>query len=379
MELQDHYPNEVERAELLREGKIRNGQRGKLASGCTSPCQISLLALILATLLVVCAILISQDKDGSWNKKNKTSDKSIRCWQPSLDLRHNMQVPNATRNLSISSMQGLAFRPEDSRLYEVHTNGMRVYSLMDGSLEMISNRSYNLKTDFPKIPSTPPFPVAHIGGIAWDKENNVIWLSTLNNMSQSVPGAGALMAVDAESLESKNTIDPILEWEGSPYDWVAIDNDICIGYFGAFLNVRDIKRFNTKNTSETMDDLHLILPEEYNSTGLMYIQSCTIGPDGELMLIGDDLQTTLYSINVKTGTLLFTQALLIGGDVDGLAYVSVFDVLLVGLNRKAHEKIKQESILRLQPYFGELAEQKYCDLSSWKAEELQDMADQKRV
>lgn len=370
MELQDRLPNEIERAELLREGKIQS-QRDQPDSRCTSLCRLSLLAVILATLLVLCAILISRDKGGSLIKKNKTSEEAVRCWQPSLDLRHEMQLPAAIRNQSISLMQGLAFQPENKLLYEGHTQGMRVYSIDQNGLKMIKNHSYNLKTDFPKIPAKPPLSVTHVGGLAWDRVNSVVWLSTRNNYSKSNTHVGALMAVDAESLEPKKS-DPSGPYDDNSYDWVAIDNDNCIGYAGAFSKIKLIKRFDTNKILEAMSDLPLNLPEQYSSTGLMYIQSGTIGPDGELMLIGDDYRTTLYSINVETGNLISTQALFIGNEVDGLAYISFLDVLLVGLNRKAHDNAKQESILRLQPYFGVKTERKFCALASWKPDELKE-------
>ena len=315
------------------------------------------------------------------------------CWKPVRDLKRGPSTgyfPVVEANSTLGGLQGLAHsqekHPVDSGegdifyLYEAQTRGMRIYQIQgvenddDNEIYLDLRRtvSYSMDKDFPFIAGE--FPLVHIGGIAHTASggnkhnNNTILLATHGELdSITIRGPGALVRVDPNTLDVFETMPMLLERSDDAYDWVAVDPSNGIGYAAEFFNITTIQRFNS-STFQKLDPMNLILPNKdtFPSTanGIQFIQSGTFGPDGHLLLLGDDYQTTLYKIDTVTGRLVSSQALLIGNEVDGLEYIPALDALLVGIHRKGHSGLKSESI-----YILRRDESDSCDCTVWENED----------
>ena len=275
-----------------------------------------------------------------------------------LNLKYAYDVNNSVTN----GLQGLAIDPiTQNVLYEVHTMSLRVLELgsngsnNDNGDDEVDNTIIVKSVKQTKIFTSDDFPtlynnetVRHIGGVDLansSKYRKELWMAV---HSDGINGMGALVAVDTHSLMPK--LSRYVLWE-SNLDWVAYDssNDDGILYFGEFFNVNQIHRVKL----DTLDVLSDLIIDTSNVTflraggdggGMDYIQSGTFDPNtGNLILLGDDYQSTIYEIDVDTGRIVNYQPLLLGSETDGITFWQD-NHLLVGVNRfHSHEQVMGDS------------------------------------
>lgn len=303
-----------------------------------------------------------------------------RCWMQTVDLRNDSvwtieasassgrwlsHVVSAVKDNGLASTQGLAYRKEGTAdgsftIFESHTKGVRSYRINPKARKLTELRTvrYDYTADnFPQIvtPTNHTDYIAHIGGIAYSSDKDLIWMATHNDLkphdqpvaNQPYKEVGALLAIDPATLQPSGHM--LFERDDHAFDWVIINNDRHIGYASQFFNITIVKRFDTR-TLEPMEDLVLQLPPlptfQY---GVQYIQSGTLAPDGSLYLISDDYHQTLLRFDPDSGKLLSSQRLLAGEECDGMVYIPMMDVLMVGFNHKGHDKVKYESTYIFEP------------------------------
>ena len=281
-------------------------------------------------------------------------------WVPTVDIL-NASSPSRTAADDVSrlkylddvsdyGLQGLALSSDDGILYEFHTMAVRVLQLDESGSKVVDvqkRRIYNGTVDFPRL--LDGLEVAHIGGIdlSHSMEHGIeIWIAT---HSDGVDGRGALFAVDPTTLDVKAT-----RLVNVPYnlDWVAYRDGVL--YYGVFFNVRLVHRVEL-STLHPLPDLVLSLPEHLSEGGINYVQSASFDLDGHLILLGDDYQCTIYCIDIESGSLLGTQALLLGSETDGVTFDRRRRTMLVGFNRQhSHEQVMQMepmiSVIRMELY-----------------------------
>lgn len=269
-------------------------------------------------------------------RSKNSSSKTVDCWRAMVDIRYASNV-TSLRDDDIGPMQGLTYG--DDVLYESHATGIRNYTLDATELTELKTSPFDLEV----LPLIIDQPVSHIGGIAYAKNHSILWFAT-HDAEDTV---GAIMGLETSTF---NFTHVLLASNDLTYDWVAIDNDRNVGYTAESDYITSIQRFDPQGFEHR--PLELVLPEGPLSAGINYIQSGTI--NGDLWLIADDLQNTMYRIDVDTGALLSTQAALVGNEIAGLAWVAPLQAFLVGINRAhTHERdetgtIKEmESILML--------------------------------
>jgi hypothetical protein len=244
-------------------------------------------------------------------------------------------------NATLKSTQGLAYDAETSTLWEFKMRGVRVFSVSFASerlqLRLTHTKPFNFSTDLPFVKGRE---LAHIGGVDFvvTSRGRELWLAA----HTARPYEGALVALDADTLTYNGIV---IYGDYKSLDWIAFHPQTKLGYFGHFVTVDVVKRFNVE-TLQMLDDLDVQLrtPAQFPP---QYIQSAGFDRDSILNLVGDDYQIRLYRFNVDTGELLSVQSLLAGNEVDGLTFINKYGKMLIGYNRlHSHEKTWLCSIIQ---------------------------------
>mmetsp|Transcript_6593 Transcript_6593/g.14460 ORF Transcript_6593/g.14460 Transcript_6593/m.14460 type:complete len:400 (+) Transcript_6593:115-1314(+) len=279
-------------------------------------------------------------------RTSRTSSLTSARWVPTVDIL-NASTSGVTDlkyldDIDDNGLQGLAISSDGRILYEFHTMAVRVMQLDDATgstvIGVTKRRVYDGSVDFPPLIDDDggSLEVRHVGGIDLaqsDEHGTEIWIAT---HSDGIDGRGALFAVDPDTLDVKTSRSVQVPYN---LDWVAYRDGVL--YYGVFFNVKLIHRV-LLSTLQPLPDLELSLPEHLREGGINYVQSAAFDLDGRLVLLGDDYQCTVYYIDVGSGAVLGTQALLLGSEVDGITFDRTRRTMLVGFNRQhSHEQVMQ--------------------------------------
>ena len=246
-----------------------------------------------------------------------TSDKS-----DTTTLKYATDIQNSAKN----GLQGLAYDKDTNMLYQVHTMSIRLLQFSEANddddddnnmikIDSVSKTRMYTPDDFPSLEQN--LTVTHIGGIdlSYSKiHGQELWMAI---HSDGIHGVGGIVAVDTSTLLPKHDRKMLTSVN---IDWVVHNNGIL--YYGGFFNVHSIRRVQL-DTLEQSPDLVLDCanyPHMDLSGGLNYIQSGAFDDDGNLVLLGDDYQSTIYYVDVESGHILSHQGLLVGGETDGITF-----------------------------------------------------------
>jgi len=234
----------------------------------------------------------------------------------------------------LQPLQGISVDIQNNMLYSFYTNGARVFEI-DIETGKLSNPvkeiQYDFSRDFPKLINLS---VTHIGGIDFvsNKGLDEIWLAC---HGEGLAGEGAVIAVDPYTLKPKK--DRVALRMGRNLDWVACRDGVI--YAGEFFNVTSIYRADLA-TLNRLPDLEITFQRDdpLKNAGFQYIQSSSFDLDGQLVMLSDDYVTTIHYVDIKSGRATSEQHLLVGSEVDGLAFAGPH--MFVGINRQhSHEQV----------------------------------------
>ena len=316
---------------------------------------------------IVAAVVISLgtgfwigSETSSFNDTSPSAEKTISCFRPVVDILHlgkkNVHPPQPwSMDEHGNELQGLTVLPQEPTiLYQGRTHSIQKLRMdlhPHTVLEVLQERHYNQSIEFPLVTLSNgvSLPIAHFGGIAiieTPERGKEVLFAAHTELDNHFYGGGLIVAVDAETLEFRNTT--VAHNPYAAHDWVAVDHTTGIGYTGTFFNVTKAMRFRL----DTLEDLE---PLEFRGTGLPiategginYVQSATIYQSA-LLLGTNDFQGSLYYVDTSTGRIKGRQSLLLGNEMDGLVAIDE-DKLLVGYNRwNSHEHIDLQSIVLLR-------------------------------
>ncbi len=275
-------------------------------------------------------------RKGSKMNKNleRTSGGDTR-WVPFTDVFNGSPVQPLSRFDDVGGypLQGLAL---SSRvLFVSYTLALR--SLLFSSTTLVPDMILKTKVFEPSVLLEQlQVPITHFGGIDFsDSSSNgkELWIASHGSSNDT----GALFAVDCATLAPKPR--RLIKTDFN-LDWVAQRDGTL--YYGAFFEIRKIFRADLLTLKPYEP---LVLSLDFFSPP-NYIQSASFDAQGNLLLLSDDYQTTLYNISLAEplATLQSTQALLLGSETDGLTFHKPTASMLVGLNRQhSHEQTMGDS------------------------------------
>lgn len=339
------------------DGLIRHHHAGASDSKHQSPvCHGRCHKPLLLVLMILFSLLLMADVALRMTTMTTTT---VRRWVPRRDLlfqntNHSLSTLRYTWDVGNYSLQGLAVdsfsqQRVDSTilLYEVHTLSARVLQLQRSSytVQGVKNRRIWTAEDFPLLLDDTP--VAHIGGIdlcrysSATDPNGELWMAT---HSDGIDGVGGLIAVDPDTLSYREGRKVLVDYN---LDWVACSDNDDVLYFGEFFNVKRIHRVDLE-TLEPLPDLVVDFDRypQYAQEGINYVQSASFDTQGQLVLLGDDYQNTIYALDIHNddcnncAVLSSTQGLLLGSETDGIAFDRQRNTMLAGYNRQhSHEQV----------------------------------------
>ncbi|GBG25118.1 Hypothetical Protein FCC1311_013362 [Hondaea fermentalgiana] len=298
------------------------------------------LSFVLWVLIKFGMSVVAADDDYCWG----TLPKEFRNhWVPGRDLLRTSKLEEEIwyePGKGFEGLQGITIDDSFSKLYTFHMHGVRVFGLEpeNGTISSVDNvHLYNMSRDFGTIIDRPFF---HIGGVEWassEEYGEEIWLAT---HAEEMNTEGALIAVDANTLQPKP--DRVAaRSKGEGWDWITYHPGTHRLYYGYFFNVTtvywvDIVDLDNDSGSFSID---FNASDPYREGGLQYIQSATIIPEtNTLLLFSDDVSNTMSHISLATGTALRHEPLFAGNEADGITYHAGRSTLIAGYNRQhSHE------------------------------------------
>ena len=336
---------------------ISGSESKRQSPACHGRCFKPLLLFVVVLLVLLLIVDVAMR-----TTTMTTTSTTGRRWVPQRDLlfqdtNHSLSTLRYTWDLQNYSLQGLALdtfsqQHEDSivLLYEVHTLSVRVLQLHRSSYTVlgVKNRRIWTAEDFP--PLLDDTPVAHIGGVDLCRHNrdtdrdDELWMAT---HSDGIDGVGGLIAVDPNTLSYREGRKVLVDYN---LDWVACSDSAGVLYFGGFFNVKQIHRVDLE-TLEPLPDLVVDFDRypQYAQEGINYVQSASFDMEGQLVLLGDDYQNTIYSLEIPNdddddnnnrAVLSSSQGLLLGSETDGITFDTRRNTMLVGYNRQhSHEQV----------------------------------------